>query len=428
MFCPPIRSLDLNMKKIRLVFESFGFAVNALRENILRTALSLSGITIGIFAIIGVLTLVDSLDRGMKESMSFLGDKVLYVEKWPWQFGGEYKWWDYFRRPYVTEAEYAIMEKNLTKNSGISLFAYRGNLTAKYRSNNISPIFSQGVSFGHSDISEITLAAGRYFTRREAENGANVAIIGFDIAQNLFGSTQAATGKEFKLKNRKFRVVGVFSKQGENLMGAPSSDMLCMMPFKMMRKMFAGGRRGLSTRLGLKGYENDPGLEELEGEARGLMRRIRSLKPKEKDNFAINRSESITVFLDSLIAVLKGAGWFIGSFSILVGGFGIANIMFVSVKERTNLIGIQKSLGAKNYFILTQFLFESILLCLIGGAGGLLLVSLLTFFSSESFQITLSSSNIILGLSVSCTLGILAGVIPAWMAARMDPVTAIRTN
>jgi putative ABC transport system permease protein len=178
----------------------------------------------------------------------------------------------------------------------------------------------------------------------------------------------------------------------------------------------------------LKGYDNDDGMMLLENEARGLLRAYRGLKPREEDNFALNRPEAFAALLDSIITVMTSAGWFISIFSMLVGGFGIANIMFVSVKERTNLIGIQKSLGAKNFFILFQFLYEAVLLCIIGGIAGLLLVSLLSLLSTESFEISLSIGRITLGLVLASIIGIISGIVPAVVAARMDPVVAIRSK
>jgi putative ABC transport system permease protein len=178
----------------------------------------------------------------------------------------------------------------------------------------------------------------------------------------------------------------------------------------------------------LKGFDTDIGLVELENEARGLMRVKRGLKPIQKDSFALNRPEAIANAIGSVFDVLSIAGWIIGGFSMLVGGFGIANIMFVSVKERTSIIGLQKSLGAKNYFILFQFLFESIFLSLIGGLSGLFLVWLLTLIPFGSLQVILSIKNIVLGLGVSSVIGLVAGIVPAAMAARLDPVIAIRAT
>ncbi len=413
---------------IRLLFESLRFAFNALRENLLRTVLSLLGVTVGIFAIIAVLTVVDTLDRSIKKSLAFLGDRVIYVEKWPWGFGGgEYQWWKYMKRPYPSLEEYDFLKEKITWADAVSAFDVKGGLTVKYKSNSLGGLNTMGVSFEHNQVADFSIAEGRYFTFQEAERGANVAIIGHTIAQEIFKGANPI-GKVVKLGGFKFSVIGVFEKQGDNFLPTPNNDDLCMIPYNSLAKLFASKSRGLSLTICLKGKENDENLRELEAETEGLMRAYRRLKPKQENNFALNRSDAAADFMETVIGALTVAGWCIGSFAILVGGFGIANIMFVSVKERTNLIGIQKSLGAKNYFILFQFLFESIFLSVIGGAAGITLVSLLAFLSTDTFIIQLTPKNIIIGLGVSSVIGILSGIIPAISASRLDPVIAIRSS
>jgi putative ABC transport system permease protein len=192
--------------------------------------------------------------------------------------------------------------------------------------------------------------------------------------------------------------------------------------------MYYTGRDGLEPTIAAKGRDTDVGLVALENEMAGLLRAKRGLKPTQEDNFALNKTEFIQNAIGSIFDVISVAGWVIGGFSILVGGFGIANIMFVSVRERTNIIGIQKSLGARNYFILFQFLFEAVCLSLIGGGSGILLVYILSFVPLGTLDLILSFNNIILGLGVSSAIGVVAGIVPATLAARMDPVEAIRTN
>ncbi|MCU0450139.1 MAG: ABC transporter permease, partial [Bernardetiaceae bacterium] len=408
------------MLTIRLIYESFRSALGALRENLLRTVLSLLGVTIGIFAIIGVLTIVDTLEQSIKASLSFLGDKVIYVDTFPWTFAQEsdYPWWKYFRRPNPTFNEFKFLEKRLTKASSVAVFGVRSNLTAKYKNNSVSGATVLGASFLYNRVSDVKIETGRYFNYQEADLGRNVAILGAQLATDLF-EQEDPMGKQISLRNRKFMVIGVLKRQGSTLLNTPSTDNLALVPYGSLVKMFASTRRrGVRPQIAIKGYDNDPGLVEVENEARGLLRAFRGLKPREEDNFALNRPEAFAQVLEGIISTLTGAGWFISIFSMLVGGFSIANIMFVSVKERTNLIGIQKSLGAKNYFILLQFLFEAILLCLIGGLAGLALVSLLTLFGTESFPISLGMSRVALGLSLSTIIGIIAGIVPALMAAR----------
>ena len=396
--------------------------------NLLRTLLSLLGVTVGIFSIIGVLTLVDSLEKSLKDSFGFLGANVMYVAKWPWAFGDEdYPWWKYMRRPQASYDEFKFIEANMDEGIGISIFADKGNLTVKMGSNSISGISLSGITYGHTEVYDMPVSLGRYFTLQEVESGRNVVLIGSNVASALFPNS-TAPGQRIKIKGLSFAVVGVLKEQGENFIGMPSSDDACFIPYKTFRKMYATRRMwGVESIVAVKGRENDEKLKRLEGELTGLMRRKRGLRPLEESDFALNRSEMIADQLSILFEQLSFIGFLIGLFAMLVGGFGIANIMFVSVKERTNIIGIQKSLGAKNYFVLLQFLFESIFLSIFGGLAGLFLVYLTTFIPMGSFQIIMSLKNIIFGLGIATFVGTVSGLIPAILAARLDPVLAIRS-
>lgn len=414
------------MLAFKLIGESFLFALGALRANILRTVLSLLGVTIGIFLITFVFTIVDSLERGIHSSLSFLNSNNMDIRRFPYDFSADQPWWEYFKRPYTTWKEYEYLTENMKNVEGITIFATAGGGISKYESNTSYDNTLFGISHSYADVYDLELEKGRYFTLQETEAGRNVAIIGHRIAGELFGKTDPI-GKFFKLKGKKFYVVGLMLEEGDGFLGRSNDDIL-FVPFRSLKTMYhSGPRRGLETLISLKGLESDKGLNELEAELRGHMRRIRGLKPKQKDNFALNRQESLISKIGGVFDVLGIAGWFIGIFSILIGGFGTANIMFVSVRERTSLIGIQKSLGAKNYFILFQFLFESVFLCLIGGGLGIIIVYLLSFISLGSLDLELSLSNVILGAGLSSTIGIVAGIIPAIKASRMDPVIAIRS-
>ncbi|WP_018476548.1 ABC transporter permease [Pontibacter roseus] len=415
------------MLYLRLIIESFRFAWQALRSNLLRTILSLLGVTIGIFAIISVFTLVDSLERNVRDSMSFIGDKVLYVEKWPWSFGGEYPWWKYFKRPQPNVHEFRQLDRNLTNDAGVAIFADRGGNVFKHRNNSFDDAGLIGVTYDYNRVTEIPVEEGRYFVPQEVDAARNVIIIGDEVANTLFPG-QPAVGQQLKVGGHKFNVIGVMERQGESLFGMPNFDQMGIIPYATFSKMFATGPNGIGSTIAVKGREEDIGLQELEYEVRGMMRNIRGLKPRDEDSFAINRPEMATQAVTGFFEVVGLAGWVIGGFSILVGGFGIANIMFVSVKERTNIIGIQKSLGAKNYFILFQFLFESVFLSIIGGGIGILLVFLLTLIPQDMMKVSLSAGNIILGLGVSAVIGMLSGIIPAVLASNLDPVIAIRSK
>jgi putative ABC transport system permease protein len=392
----------------------------------MRTILSLLGITVGIFSIILVFTLVDSLEKNIKSSFNFLGDDVVRIEKFPWIFGESYPWWKYINRPKADYSEYKFLADNTNQAKSITIFAERFGTLIKHENNSLNGAIVSGVAYSHKDVFEIPVDDGRYFSPQEVEKGSNVAIIGYEVAQTLFPNT-IAIGKEVKLRGLKFRVIGVMEKKGASVLDAPSADDYVYVPYKTFFKMYSGrGVFGVESIIAAKGFEDDEGLKELEGELTGLLRQKRGLRPKEDKNFAINRPEALGEIIGGLFDVVTLAGWVIGSFSILVGGFGIANIMFVSVKERTNIIGIQKSLGAKRFFILFQFLFEAVFLSLLGGLFGLLLVYLISFISLGSLDLTLSFGNIFLGVSVSVIIGTLSGILPALGASRLDPVIAIR--
>lgn len=413
------------MRFLRQIFESFRFSWQALRSNLLLTTLSLLGVTVGIFAIIAVFTLVDSLERNIKDSLSFIGDKVVYVQKWPWIFGGEFQWWKYFQRPVPTYSEYRFLSDRLESAEAVVAMDFKGRVTVKHNNNSMASLI-QGTTLDYNKISEVPIEQGRYFTQQEIDVARNVAIIGADVAENLFPA-QDPVGKTFKLSGHNFTVIGVQRKKGESILNVGGNpDIKCLIPYGAFAKLFHSVQPDID--IAIKGYDTDEGLVELESEIRGLLRTRRGLRPLQEDNFAINRPEAAAQAISGIFSVLTIAGWVIGGFSILIGGFGIANIMFVSVKERTNIIGIQKSLGAKNYFILCQFLFEAVLLSLVGGIAGIFLVYLLSFLDLGSLDLQLTPGNITLGLGVSSVIGILSGIIPAFSASRMDPVIAIRAK
>jgi putative ABC transport system permease protein len=420
------------MLTLQLIGESFQFAWRALRANLLRTILSLLGVTVGIFAIIAVFTLVDSLEKNIKDSFDFLGTGVLYVEKWPFvATDGEFPWWEYWRRPNASYNEYKYLQASLSHASSMAIFAVKGNSIIKRGSSSIGQIGLRGGSIGYDQIYEVNIEKGRYLTTDEIEAGRNVVVLGYEVANALFPNNEDPVGQDVKIKNLKFRVVGVIKKEGQSFLGTPSNDYGALIPYNAFRRLYQTGTgmwNETTSRIGIKGYESDMGLVELENEVKGALRNRRGLRPTEKDNFAINRPEAIANVVGQLFDVVGVAGWIIGGFSILVGGFGIANIMFVSVKERTSIIGLQKSLGAKNYFILFQFLFEAVFLSLIGGLAGLFLVFLLTLAPFGSLEVALSFKNVVLGLGVSSAIGIISGIVPAAVAARLDPVAAIRAS
>ncbi|MCC6371893.1 MAG: ABC transporter permease [Bacteroidia bacterium] len=406
--------------------ESLIFAWQSLVGNKLRSFLSLLGITIGIFAIILVFTIVDALENNIKGSIQSLGNNVVYVQKWPWSFGPDYPWWKYMNRPTPKYYELDELQKRCKTTEAI---AYRlgARKTLKYRSNSIQNAVLAGISHEFYKIKNFDLSAGRYFTQNEAEAGYHQVIIGAKIAEGLFPN-EDPLGKEIRISGQKATVIGIIKKEGESLLGM-SFDYQVITPFNFARYIIDVNSERSDPTIYVKAKPNISNAEMMD-ELTGALRSIRKLKPKSEPNFALNETSLLTKGFDALFVVIGTAGWIIGGFSILVGGFGIANIMFVSVRERTNLIGIQKSLGAKNLFILLQFLSESVLLSTIGGFFGLLLTWIITALGKGAIDmdISLTGTNIILGLTISVLIGIVSGFIPAYSASQLDPVEAIRMN
>jgi putative ABC transport system permease protein len=413
---------------LRLIYESFRFAWEALRANVFRTILSLLGVSIGIFAIVAVFTLVDSMERNIRQSLDFLGSNVVYINKWPWfpdTENGEYNWWDFFRRPNIQYQHFKYLEENLEDKAAICAMDFEGNVTVK-RNNNAYKALMQGVTFEYNKISDVPLAEGRYFSPIETESGRNVAIIGDEVRETLFDGTDPI-GQEIKIKGIKFLVIGVQEKKGKSVVNfGGDADKKVLLTYGSFAKLFQGGNPAIDVVV--KALDGDRGAEQLESAIKGVLRPKRGLKPTQSDDFAVNHPEAASKILDNVFNVLGLAGAIIGGFSLLIGGFGIANIMFVSVKERTNIIGIQKSLGAKNYFILFQFLFEAVFLSLLGGMIGIALAYFITFLPLDSFEIILSWANIVKGFTIASIIGLVSGLIPAWVAARLDPVIAIRAK
>ena len=415
---------------LRLLKESFVFSFNALIANPVRTVLSLLGVTIGIFTIIAVLSTVDSLEKSIKDNLSFLGTDNLRVEKWPWDFNNpSYEWWKFFRRPEPTYREYEFLKDNLVNAEAVEILTSREGVNVKY-SNNSSRVGNlNGIVFENQFFGDWEFVAGRFFTENETLTGSNAAIIGYKIMEDLFKTPDFAIGKQLKIKGKSYTIIGVTKEQGESFGAGDSFDRQMFIPFNSFKKIYKVGRKGSNAVLRIKGNgDEDPGLVNLEYELRGLIRAKRGTKPIEDDSFAINRPEYLASFVSTIFGTISIAGWVIGSFSILVGGFGIANIMFVSVKERVPIIGLQKSLGAKKYFILMQFLFESSFLSIFGGLFGIFFVFLLTLPDLGTFDLVISLENVILGVTISSVIGILAGLLPALFASNLDPVEAIRSN
>jgi len=412
---------------LRVLRESFNFAINALTTNKLRTFLSLLGVTIGIFSIIAVLAAVDSLKNEINDSISSLDNSTIIIMRF--NFGpSDVPRWKSEQFPDVSYEEYQYIKKNVPNTKAVSFTLNVPRTDIKYEENSISNVDVGAITHEYYDIESLQIAEGRFFNEAESNSGTPVIVLGDEIAKTLFSSS-SPLGKKIRLYGRKFTVIGVLKKEGSGLFGE-SKDTTVLLPVNMARKIFGDNNKSTFPQIIVKpekGIDNEGYIADLTQK----IRMARGLKPDDINDFFINQLKGFKDVIDDITGTMNGIGWVISGFSLLVGGFGIANIMFVSVKERTNLIGIQKSLGAKNKFILFQFLFEAVILSLIGGLIGLILVFIVSVVASSfsgDFNFVLSPWNMFLGTAISAVIGLISGIIPAISASKLDPVEAIRTG
>jgi putative ABC transport system permease protein len=413
-------------RTLEIIGSSFKMAMIELWKNKLRTFLSLFGITIGIFCIIGVLATINSLQYNIQNEIKSLGSNTIYVMKFEFGGGMDYPWWKYVNRP---QPKFAELREIAARTPSAKYVAYTidNSGSVEFMSSSLSGVTYYGVTQQFSDIQSLVVAYGRYITEGEFERGSNVVVIGNEIAEKVFGSPEIALDKMITVKGKKLQVVGVIKKQGASMVGGWQFDQSIIMPYKFARSII---NENYSDQFILVQGKDGLPIAALKDDLKGSMRAVRRLNPTQEDNFALNDINEFSDAVGRLFGPLNMGGWVIAILSLVVGMFGVANIMFVTVKERTGQIGLKKAVGAKSRIILTEFLLESAFLCIIGGLIGLLLVFVLTKILSGMlhFPIFISTSNLVMAISICIVVGVLAGIIPAIRASKLDPVVAIRSK
>jgi putative ABC transport system permease protein len=414
---------------IQLIVTSVIQAFRELRANKLRTFLSLLGITIGIFCIIAVLTVLDSMKKNIKTEVSTLGNDVLYVGRWPWMDeGGEYKWWEFWRRPSMTMKELKSVERNVPTIAFATL-SLNERVTVKHEDEEVESVTAYAVTNNFDRIQNIEISDGRYLSAPEIDGGRNVVVLGDEVYKSLFPGDINAVGSTVSYLGRRFTVVGVMKRVGKNMAGFDFDNSLIFPYNAAAAGLLDVTSLNYDPTLMIK-VAADRNIADVQYEVEGALRRERKVRPGEPNDFAINQLSQISERLDLMFGVINMIGSIIGGFSLLVGSFGIANIMFVTVRERTKVIGLKKAIGARSGSILMEFLIEAITLCILGGLIGIIIVLLLSLLLTygADFPISLSIKNFGIGVGISALVGVLAGFIPARSASKLDPVVAIRSN
>jgi len=414
-------------RSLEIIGSGFKMAIQELWKNKLRTFLSLFGITIGIFCIIGVLATVNSLEQNIQNEVKSLGNNTIYIDKWDYSAGGgsSFPWWKYVNRPQPKYKEVKHIKERTTNAKYVS-FAINVQDNLEYAGSILSNVKMYGISKDFDDIQTFEIQDGRYISDAEFDRGINSIVIGNDVAEKVFGSAEVSPGKEVTIRGKSVVIIGVIKKQGKQMIGGWDFDQSIIIPYKFARTIM--NERRADPVIMVQGDDN-VSSKALKDELTGTMRALHKLSPTKEEDFALNDINDFSDAISSAFSGLNIGGWAIAALSLIVGMFGVANIMFVSVRERTSQIGIKKAIGAKRRIILAEFLLESAFLCIIGGLIGLLLVFLLTVILTQAlnFPVFISTGYMVLAIVICIMTGILAGFIPALQAAKMDPVVAIRS-
>ena len=412
---------------LNIVWTSLKMAIQEFRSNKLRTFLSLLGITFGIFCIISVLATINSMKIAIQNDIKSLGSNTIFIDKWEYKDDNNYPWWKFVKRP-VPKYEEMKQLKQRVPILANATFLMGDNSTIELGSDILSGVNYYGVTEDFSNIEKFNIGYGRYLQQTDFDHSSNSIVIGNSIAEKIFNKPEKAIGKTVRLKNSKpALIIGVIEKQGQSMMNMWDYDNSIIMVHGFMKQMTRV--ENAQPRILVEGKEN-VSIPALKEELTGAMRSIHKLTPSQEDDYALNDIESFSKFMDGIFANINIGGWAIAALSLIVGMFGVANIMFVTVRERTSQIGLKKAIGAKRSTILSEFLLESAFLCIIGGMIGLIAVFILTTILSSfsSFKIFVPADIIALAVGICIVVGVLAGIIPAFIAAKMDPVVAIRSK
>tara|TARA_Y100001978_G_C23672059_1_gene424324 strand:- start:366 stop:1577 length:1212 start_codon:yes stop_codon:yes gene_type:complete len=400
---------------ILLFIESFHISLSAVFANKTRSMLTALGIIIGVVSVTMMGTLISGLDRTFENSMSWLGKDILYVSRYEWF--GDMEWWEVRNRPRM-RPEYVDKVKERSKYAlAVAPVMQRGADLSRGEKKTRTEIF--GTNEDYMETITTNIVQGRFFSKNEDRSGARVTVIGNGIKEAFFGETDPI-GEYIKIDNIKFRVIGVLEKQGKFL-GLFSVDKQAILPIGAYNRIFS--KRGW-MRLSIKIPENR--IEEGVDEISSVMRHIRGLKPNQKNDFAINQTKAFEKNYNTLKLAIGGTGTFITLLSLIVGGIGVMNIMFVSVKERTREIGVRKAIGATRAMILGQFLMEAVAICVLAGLIGLSISYILSILLNQIFPSNLDLVLAMFSILMSIVVGVVSGVIPSYKAANLDPIDSLR--
>lgn len=418
---------------MRRLFEILGSSLSLtwqeFRSHKVRTLLSLSGVAFGIFCIISVLATVDSLEYAVQKDIKALGSNTVYIDKWEYADGGnDYPWWKYIKRPTPKHEEMVLLKQKVGAAENVAMNINIGGTTVEYADNIISGVNYYGITEEFINIQPVETELGRYLQQSDFDYAANSLVMGQEVATNLFGKPENAVNKTVILKGgRRAIVVGLIKKQGKSIIGGWEYDNSILMAYDFLKTMIR--EENANPVIMVQGKETVP-MAQLKDELEGAMRSIRKIKPTQENDFSLNDIDAFSEFASGIFGGINKGGWAIAALSLIVGMFGVANIMFVTVRERTSQIGLKKAIGAKKRMILTEFLLESSFLCIMGGLLGLIGVFIVTLVLGGLMGMTvfISPNILILAISICVIVGVLAGIIPASIAAKMDPVTAIRSK